>query len=98
MCSRANKCSHLKWELLHFYTAKQGEARQNEGAHAYHEGVTDHFQLFISTNVVIARRYGCMVAIDKRGVVIFRDALFRTGFMQGKQVENVDFRGCRYLP
>ncbi len=94
MCSRANKCSHLKWELLHFYTAKQGEARQSEDADAYHDGVADHFQRFISANMVIARRYERMVAIDKRGVVIFRDALFPSGFMQGKQGENGAFRGC----
>ena len=36
-----------------------------------------------------------MVAVDKRGPVIFRDTLFRTGFMQGKQGENGAFRGCR---
>ena len=83
-----------KWALLHFYTAKQGEARQSEGADAYHDGVADHFQRFTSANMVIARRYGRMVAIDKRGVVIFRDALFPSGFMQGKQGENGAFRGC----
>lgn len=80
--------------LAFLHAAKQGEARQSEGADAYHDGVADHFQRFISANMVIARRYGRIVAIDKRGVVIFRDALFPSGFMQGKQGENGAFRGC----
>ena len=52
-------------------TFLRGEARQSEGADAYHEGVADHFQRFISSNVITVRRYGCIGAVDKRGIVFF---------------------------
>ena len=66
-------------------TFLRGEARQSEGADAYHEGVTDHFQRFISSNVITVRRYGCIDAVDERGIVFFVIRSFARVFTRGSK-------------
>ena len=70
--SRKNWCQQKK----NARTFLRGEARRNEGADASHEGVADHLQRSISSNMFILRRYERSGAVDKREIVFFRDMLF----------------------
>ena len=65
--SRKNWCQQKK----NARTFLRGEARRNEGADASHEGVADHLQRSISSNMFILRRYARSGAVDMREMVFF---------------------------
>ena len=46
-------------------------SKRNEGADASHEGVADHLQRSISSNMFILRRYARSGAVDMREMVFF---------------------------
>ena len=79
---RSENCRQHKKKSRTFL---RGEARRNEGADASREGVADHLQRSISSNMFILRRYERSGAVDKREIVFFRDMLFAAFFTRGKQ-------------
>ena len=67
VASRIICCQHKKKSRAFL----RGEARRNEGADASHEGVADHLQRSISSNMFILRRYARSGAVDMREMVFF---------------------------
>ena len=74
-------------------TFLRGEARRNEGADASHEGVADHLQCSVSSNMFILRRYARSGAVDMHEIVFFVICSLPR-FHAGKARDDKACRGC----
>ena len=89
VASRIICCQHKKKSRAFL----RGEARRNEGADASHEGVADHLQRSISSNMFILRRYARSGAVDMREMVFFVICSLPR-FHAGKARDDKACRGC----